>query len=180
MDRDRSLRVGRFRHVAGDSEADPSKPQQAAPKLRSRPSLQDDRNKLRFRKAQARSFCSSSSRLRALEPWPTRPRRSRFAQGTAFMRRLVSKVVAHDELLDAAEATVATILRNDQTALESAKETVLDVIGRPLDDQLAVEAVYGYALMGNPDIPDRLNRFYDKSDAGRVGKHATALSSRQT
>jgi hypothetical protein len=56
----------------------------------------------------------------------------------------------------------------------------LDVIGRPLDDQLAVEAVYGYALMGNPDIPDRLNRFYDKSDAGRVGKHATALSSRQT
>jgi enoyl-CoA hydratase/carnithine racemase len=96
----------------------------------------------------------------------------------ALTANLVSKVVAHDELLDAAEATVATILRNDQTALESAKETVLDVIGRPLDDQLAVETVYGYALMGNPNIPDRLNRFYDKSDAGRVGKHATALSSR--
>jgi enoyl-CoA hydratase/carnithine racemase len=93
----------------------------------------------------------------------------------ALTANLVSKVVVHDELLDATEATVATILRNDQTALESAKETILDVIGRPLDDQLAVEAVYGYALMGNPDIPERLRSFYDKSDAGRVGKHATPL-----
>jgi enoyl-CoA hydratase/carnithine racemase len=93
----------------------------------------------------------------------------------ALTANLVSKVVAHDELLDATEATVATILRNDQTALESAKETILDVIGRPLDDQLAFEAVYGYALMGNPNIPDLLNRFYNKSDAGRVGKHATPL-----
>jgi hypothetical protein len=59
--------------------------------------------------------------------------------------------------------------------LESAKQTILDVIGRPLDDQLAVEAVYGYALMGNPNIPDRLSRFYDKTDAGRAGRHPTPL-----
>jgi len=70
---------------------------------------------------------------------------------------------------------MATILRNDQTALESAKETIVDVIGRPLDDQLAIEALYGYSLMGNPDIGDRLRSFYDKSDKGRVGTHATAL-----
>jgi enoyl-CoA hydratase len=49
------------------------------------------------------------------------------------------------------------------------------VIGRPLDDQLAIEAFYGYSLMGNPDIGDRLRSFYDKSDKGRVGTHATAL-----
>lgn len=89
---------------------------------------------------------------------------------------LVSKVVPHDELLDAAEATVACILRNDQVALESSKQTVLDIIGRPLDDQLAVEAVYGYALMGNPEIPGRLGTFYDKTDAGRAGKNATPLA----
>jgi enoyl-CoA hydratase/carnithine racemase len=93
----------------------------------------------------------------------------------ALTVNLVSKVVPHDELMDAAEATVATILRNDQAALESAKETIMDVIGRPLDDQLAVEAIYGYALMGNPTIPERLQSFYDKTDKGRVGKHPTAL-----
>src|SRR5262249_47631038 len=93
----------------------------------------------------------------------------------ALRANLVSKVVPHDELMDAAEATMATILRNDQTALESVKETLFDVIGRPLDDQLALEAWYGYALMGNPEIPGRLQSFYDKSDRGRAGKNATAL-----
>jgi enoyl-CoA hydratase/carnithine racemase len=90
---------------------------------------------------------------------------------------LVSKVVPHSELMAAAEETAAQILRWDQTALESAKETILDVIGRPLDDQLAVEAVYGYALYGNPAISGRLARFYDKTDAGRVGTHAQATAS---
>ena len=93
----------------------------------------------------------------------------------ALTANLVSKVVPHDELMNAAEATAATILRNDQAALESAKETIMDIIGRPLDDQLAIEAVYGYALMGNPTIPDRLQSFHNKTDRGRVGKHATAL-----
>ncbi|GAA5149515.1 enoyl-CoA hydratase/isomerase family protein [Pseudonocardia eucalypti] len=93
----------------------------------------------------------------------------------ALSANLVSKVVGHDQLMDAAEATVATILRNDQTALESAKQTLLEVIGRPLDDQLAIEALYGYTLMGNPEIPGRLSRFYEKTDAGRAGKHTTLL-----
>jgi len=93
----------------------------------------------------------------------------------ALTANLVSKVVPHEDLLAAAEATVATILRNDQAAVQSAKEAILDVIGRPLDDQLAVEAMYGYALMGSPSIPQRLKSFYDKSDKGRAGKNATAL-----
>lgn len=93
----------------------------------------------------------------------------------ALTANLVSKVVPHDDLMAAAEATVETILRNDQAALASAKETILDIIGRPLDDQLAIETWYGYALMGNPEIPGRLQAFYDKTDEGRVGKHATTL-----
>ena len=95
--------------------------------------------------------------------------------GAALARGLVSRVVAHDELLAAAEDTVARILRNDRRAVASAKETILDVIGRPLDDQLALEAVYGYALFANPTVSSRLQRFYDKTDAGRAGKHPTAL-----
>lgn len=85
----------------------------------------------------------------------------------AYQRGLVSKVVPHDELLGAAEETAAIILRNDQWAVRSAKETILEVIGRPLDDQLAIEAVYGYSGAANPAIPGLLERFYDKSDPGR-------------
>ena len=48
-------------------------------------------------------------------------------------------------------APVARIPRCDQAAIESAKETVLEVIGRTLHDQLRVEAMWGYALCaGNP------------------------------
>jgi hypothetical protein len=37
------------------------------------------------------------------------------------------------------------VLRCDQAAIESAKETVLEIIGRPIYDQLRVEAMWGYA-----------------------------------
>lgn len=93
----------------------------------------------------------------------------------ALQCNLVARVVPHDELLAAAEETVASILRNDQFAIESAKETILEVIGRPIDDQLAVEAVNCYAGMANPAIPRRLADFYDKSDPGRAGEHRTTL-----
>ena len=42
-------------------------------------------------------------------------------------------------------APAVDILRCDQAAIESAKETVLEIIGRPIYDQLRVEAVWGYA-----------------------------------
>jgi enoyl-CoA hydratase/carnithine racemase len=86
---------------------------------------------------------------------------------------LVARVVPHDALLAEAERVARQILRNDQLAVRSAKETILDVIGRPLDDQLRIEALNGYSCVANPDIPGRLKQFYDKTDRGRAGAHAT-------
>jgi uncharacterized protein with von Willebrand factor type A (vWA) domain len=69
-----------------------------------------------------------------------------------------------------AEKTAAAILRNDPWAIRSAKETILDVIGRPLDDQLAYEAMTGYSGAANPRVMELLQEFYDKTDEGRPGK----------
>ena len=57
---------------------------------------------------------------------------------------LVTKVVPHDELLDEAETVARQILRNSQRAVRSAKQTILDVIGQPLDFQLRTEAWNAY------------------------------------
>jgi enoyl-CoA hydratase/carnithine racemase len=85
-------------------------------------------------------------------------------------------IVPHDELMAAAEDMVARILRNDRRAVESAKETIFEVIGRTLDEQLKVECLFGYALCGgNPAIVQRSQEFFDKKDRGRVGTKATAL-----
>jgi enoyl-CoA hydratase/carnithine racemase len=89
---------------------------------------------------------------------------------------LVSRVVAHDALLDEAERVARQILRNSQVAVRSAKETILDVIGRPLDEQLRIEALNGYASADPEETMGLLQRFYDKTDAGRAGTHETALA----
>lgn len=81
---------------------------------------------------------------------------------------LVSRVVPHERLMDAAEEVAAQILRNDDWAVRSAKETIHEIIGRPLDDQLAIEAVYGYSGAANPAVTERLQRFYDRTDPGRA------------
>jgi enoyl-CoA hydratase/carnithine racemase len=88
---------------------------------------------------------------------------------------LVSRVVPHDALMGEAERTARQILRNSQIAVRSAKETILDVIGRPLDDQLRIEALNAYACADPEETMGRLRRFYDKTDAGRAGEHATQL-----
>ncbi len=94
----------------------------------------------------------------------------------ALMANMVSRVVAHDDLLPATEDLVARILRNDQRAIESAKETVLECIGRPLHDQLRVEAMWGYALCGgNQSVMERSQQFFDKTDRGRAGNTSNAL-----
>lgn len=93
----------------------------------------------------------------------------------ALRCNLVSRVVPHERLMDEAELTARQILRNSQRAVRSAKETILDVIGRPLDDQLRIEAINGYT---SPDVEETralLGAFYDKTDAGRAGTHATPL-----
>jgi enoyl-CoA hydratase/carnithine racemase len=93
----------------------------------------------------------------------------------ALRCNLVSRVVAHGRLMEEAELTARQILRNSQGAVRSAKETILDVIGRPLDDQLRLEALNGYASADPDETRARLGRFYDKADAGRAGTHATPL-----
>lgn len=94
----------------------------------------------------------------------------------ALAANMVSRVVPHDELVSATEDLVARILRNDQRAIESAKETVNEVIGRPLHDQLRVEAMWGYALCGgNQSVMERSRQFFDKKDRGRAGVTTTIL-----
>ena len=93
----------------------------------------------------------------------------------ALQCNLVSRVVSHDELMDEAEVVARQILRNSQRAVRSAKETILDVIGRPLDEQLRIEALNGYTSADPEETRELLDRFYDKTDAGRAGTHETAL-----
>ncbi|MEW5709348.1 MAG: enoyl-CoA hydratase/isomerase family protein [Pseudomonadota bacterium] len=91
----------------------------------------------------------------------------------ALRAGLVSRVVPHEALMDQALAVAEHILRNDQEAVRSAKATVLEMIGRGLDDQLRIEAINGYSRMalGN-EVRRRLQQFYEKSDPGRVGRRA--------
>ena len=62
----------------------------------------------------------------------------------ALRWHLVTKVVPHDELMAEAETVARQILRNSQRAVRSAKETILDVIGKDLDAQLRTEAWNAY------------------------------------
>jgi enoyl-CoA hydratase/carnithine racemase len=93
----------------------------------------------------------------------------------ALQANLVSRVVEHDRLLEEAEITAHQILRNSQTAVRSAKETILDVIGRPLDDQLRIEALNAYSTADPDETRALLANFSDKSDRGRAGTNATEL-----
>jgi len=93
----------------------------------------------------------------------------------ALQCNMVARVVPHDQLMAEAEKTARQILRNSQRAVRSAKETILDVIGRPLDDQLKVEAINGYSSADPEETLELLSRFYDKTDAGRAGSRETPL-----
>ncbi|MBW1789506.1 MAG: enoyl-CoA hydratase/isomerase family protein [Deltaproteobacteria bacterium] len=93
----------------------------------------------------------------------------------ALQANMVSKVVPHDKLMEEVETLASKILRNDTWAIRSAKETILNVIGRPLDDQLAYEAMTGYSGAANPTVTKLLEAFREKSDKGRVGKNKTDL-----
>ena len=95
--------------------------------------------------------------------------------GQALEWGLVTKVVPHDELLTEAETVARQILRNSQRAVRSAKQTILDVIGQPLDFQLRTEAWNAYTCADPDETLAMLERFYRKSDAGRAGEHETEL-----
>jgi len=82
----------------------------------------------------------------------------------AYRLGLVNQVVAHEELLPTAERWARMILANGQQAIRSAKETILEVIGRPLDDALRLEAVNGYSSAGDfREVKERLKGFFGKS-----------------
>ena len=94
----------------------------------------------------------------------------------AYTANMVNKVVPHDDLMTETEALVQRILRCDQAAIESAKETLFEVIGRTLHDQLRVEAMWGYALCGgNQTVMERSQQFFERADRGRVGTTPTPL-----
>ena len=94
----------------------------------------------------------------------------------AYTANMVNRVVPHDQLDAETDRLVQTILRCDQAAIASAKETVHEVIGRTLHDQLRVEAMWGYALCAaNPAVAVRSQEFFDKTDRGRAGATATPL-----
>lgn len=80
---------------------------------------------------------------------------------------LVNRVVPRADLMPVAEDMAAKILRNPRVAVESAKETILEVAGRPLDDQLRLECLYGYSIMGNPEIVERRDEFLARQDNAR-------------
>jgi enoyl-CoA hydratase/carnithine racemase len=83
----------------------------------------------------------------------------------ALAANMIARVVPHEQLMEETDRVVANILRNDQAAIESAKETILEIIGRPLHDQLRVEAMWGYALCGgNRSVMERSRAFLEKGD----------------
>jgi len=86
----------------------------------------------------------------------------------ALRWNLVTKVVPHDRLMEEAETVARQILRNSQRSVRSAKETILDVIGKDLDDQLRTEAWNAYTCADAEETLGLLQRFYDKTDEGRV------------
>jgi enoyl-CoA hydratase/carnithine racemase len=94
---------------------------------------------------------------------------------TALQWNLVTRVVPHERLIEEAETVARQILRNSQRAVRSAKQTILDTIGLPLDQQLRNEAWNAYTCADPEETVQLLSRFYEKSDAGRAGEHATEL-----
>ena len=82
----------------------------------------------------------------------------------ALQVNMVNQVVPAEELYPAVEAFVAKILRNPRRGVESAKQTILEVVGRPLDDQLRLECLIGYSVMDDPEINERRERFLVQGD----------------
>jgi enoyl-CoA hydratase/carnithine racemase len=93
----------------------------------------------------------------------------------ALACNMVATVVPHERLMEEAELTARQILRNSQGAVRSAKQTILDVIGQPLDFQLRTEAWNAYTCADPEETKALLERFYEKSDLGRAGTHETEL-----
>lgn len=75
---------------------------------------------------------------------------------------LVSAVVPPADLVPTAMAYAGRIAAKSQTAIRSAKETIMEVAGRTLDDALRLEALYGYSSGDVDQIKQQLARFFAK------------------
>src|SRR5215211_247267 len=93
----------------------------------------------------------------------------------ALQCNLVSRVVPHENLMEEAETLARQILRNSQHAVRSAKQTILDTVGKTLDEQLRNEAWNAYTCADPDETKAMLEAFYEKPDAGRAGAHETRL-----
>jgi enoyl-CoA hydratase/carnithine racemase len=93
----------------------------------------------------------------------------------ALQCNLVSRVVPHERLMEEAETVARQILRNSQRAVRSAKQTIMDTVGKTLDEQLRNEAWNAYSAADPKETTEMLERFYEKTDAGRAGTHQTDL-----
>jgi enoyl-CoA hydratase/carnithine racemase len=80
----------------------------------------------------------------------------------ALACNLVNAVVPASELGAKADEVAGQILRNSQRAVRSAKETILDVVGRPLDDQLRLEGWNSYSCLDQDEANELLGRFYER------------------
>lgn len=81
----------------------------------------------------------------------------------AYRLGLVNRVVPDDQLLPAAKEIANQILQNGQQAIRSAKETILDIIGRTIDDALRVETLNAYSSIGDfSEVNKRLQQFYKR------------------
>jgi enoyl-CoA hydratase/carnithine racemase len=79
----------------------------------------------------------------------------------AYRLGLVNRVVPDAQLMVTAEELANQILQNSQQAIRSAKETILDIIGRTLDDALRVETLNAYSSVGDfSEVNARLQKFY--------------------
>ncbi len=91
----------------------------------------------------------------------------------ALQCNMLTKVVPGEELMEQAELLARQVLRNSQRAVRSAKETILEVIGKSLDDQLRIEGWNSYTCVDQDEARELLRRFFDKSDVGRDGTKPT-------
>ncbi len=81
----------------------------------------------------------------------------------ALRLKLVNQVVQNEKLLEKAEEYATMIMRNSQQAIQSAKETILDIIGRTLSDALRLETINAYSSVGDfSETKERLKKFYTK------------------
>ena len=81
----------------------------------------------------------------------------------AYRLRLVTKLVPQENLMATAEQYASMIMSNSQQAIRPAKETILDVIGRTLDDALRHETLNAYSSLGDfSEARERLSQFYSK------------------